>query len=353
VAATASARTVWLCRPGLHPDPCTPGLSTTVYSPTLRKLRVVHPRAAHPPKVDCFYVYPTVSDQPTTYSNLQIDPEERSAALYQAARYSQYCRVFAPMYRQVTDPALLSGTPENADTLRLPLSDLRRAFDTYLRRYSHGRGFILIGHSQGSFLLEELIAQDIDRKPALRRRLVSAILLGGQVLVRAGRGVGGTFQHVPACRSDTQLSCVIAFSSFDLPPPPDSFFGRSPVPGDQVLCTNPGALGGGSADLDPIIPAAPFAPGSLLSAAMKLLELKVPTPPTVWVSEPNGYRARCEAIAGAHVLELSPLHGAQVIEPSLSPQWGLHLVDANIALGNLLTVVRHEAAAYVRRAGPH
>ena len=124
-AGGASARTVWLCRPGLHPDPCTPGLSTTVYSPTLRKLRVVHPQAARPPKVDCFYVYPTVSDQPTTYSNLQIDPEQRSIALFQAARYSQYCRVFAPMYRQVTDPALLAGTPEDAATLKLPLS--RRA----------------------------------------------------------------------------------------------------------------------------------------------------------------------------------------------------------------------------------
>ncbi len=54
-------------------------------------------------------MYPTVSDQPTTLSNRQIDPEERSIALYQAARYSQYCRVFAPMYRQVTVTALDSG----------------------------------------------------------------------------------------------------------------------------------------------------------------------------------------------------------------------------------------------------
>ena len=43
-------------------------------------------------------------------SDLTIDPEERSIALYQAARYSQYCRVFAPMYRQVTLTQLLKGT---------------------------------------------------------------------------------------------------------------------------------------------------------------------------------------------------------------------------------------------------
>ena len=145
---------------------------------------------------------------------------------------------------------------------------------------------------------------------------------------------------------------MIAFSSFDRPPPPDSFFGLSPVPCEQVLCTNPGALSGGSAGLDPIVPSVPFAPGSLLSAAMALLELKLPTPPTVWATEPGAYRARCEVSGGAHVLELSPQHGAQVIQPSLSPQWGLHLVDANIALGNLLTVVRHEVAAYARRTAP-
>src|SRR5438067_2829708 len=101
-AGSASAKTVWLCRPGQSPDPCTPGLSTTVYSPTLKPLRVEHPKAVRRPAIDCFYVYPTVSDQRTTLANLHIDPVQRAIALYQAARYSQYCKVYAPMYRQVT-----------------------------------------------------------------------------------------------------------------------------------------------------------------------------------------------------------------------------------------------------------
>ena len=65
--------------------------------PTLQKLRVIHPHAARHPKIDCFYVYPTVSGQPTLLANFNVDPVERSIALYQAARYSQYCRVFAPV----------------------------------------------------------------------------------------------------------------------------------------------------------------------------------------------------------------------------------------------------------------
>src|ERR1700748_979572 len=64
-AAPAGAKTVWLCFPGHKPDPCTPGLSTTNYSPKLKKLGVTHPKQVAKPKFDCFYVYPTVSDQNT------------------------------------------------------------------------------------------------------------------------------------------------------------------------------------------------------------------------------------------------------------------------------------------------
>ncbi len=342
----ASAKVVWLCQPGHRPDPCAPGLSTTVYSPTLHAIKVVHPRPVKHPAIDCFYVYPTVSDQKTTLANLQIDPEERSIALYQAGRYSQYCRVFAPMYRQVTVPALQSGDHESPAQLAIPLADVRNAFRTYLDKYNHGRGFVLIGHSQGSFVLEQLIARDVDSKPAVRRRMLSAILLGGNVLVRRGKHVGGTFKHIPACRSATQLGCVIAYSSFDQTPPLNSLFGRTAVKGDQVLCTNPASLGGGSAKLDPIFPSAPFAPGTLIAQGNALLHLTQPRPPTVWSSEPGGYRAQCSSSDGANVLEIRPLGGAQTPTPSPDATWGLHLLDANIGLGNLVSVVREEAAAF-------
>jgi Protein of unknown function (DUF3089) len=346
----ASAKVVWLCRPGQAHDPCTPGLSTTVYSPTLRALRVTHPKPAAPPAIDCFYVYPTVSDQTTVNANLQVDPEERSIALYQAARYSQYCRVYAPVYRQITVPALQRGNHESPAQLKLPLADVRTAFRTYLAKYNHGRGFVLIGHSQGSFVLEQLIAKDVDNKPSVRRRMLSAILMGGNVLVKRGTRIGGTFKHIPACRSAAELGCVIAFSTFDQVPPANSLFGRTSLPGDQVLCTNPAALAGGSAILDPIFPAAPFAPKTLIAVGIALLKLTQPAPTTVWSSEPDSYRAGCSSANGAHVLLISALHGAQTGTPSPDATWGLHLLDANIALGNLLAVVSSEAAAFARSA---
>jgi Protein of unknown function (DUF3089) len=342
-ATAAGAKTIWLCKPGLKPDPCTPGLSTTVYSPTLAPLRVTHPKPAKRPLFDCFYVYPTVSDQTTTLSSRQIDPEQRSIALYQAARYSQSCRLFAPMYRQVTVPALDSGNAESPAQLSVPQRDVTAAFKLYLRKYNDGRPFVLIGHSQGSFVLEQMIRKVIDRNRSLRARMLSAILLGGNVLVKDGSDVGGTFKHVPSCRTINELGCVIAFSSFDQPVPPNSLFGRTTVPGEHVLCVNPVALQGRSRLVDPILPSAPFAPGTLIAGGIQLLGITQPQPPTVWSSLPGSYSARCSSAGGADVLRVTALRGAQVPKPSPDPTWGLHLLDANLELGNLISVVDVEA----------
>jgi hypothetical protein len=61
-AAGASApATVWLCRPGMHDNPCAPSQTTTRFTPAGARVGVEKVPAARDPKVDCFYVYPTVS----------------------------------------------------------------------------------------------------------------------------------------------------------------------------------------------------------------------------------------------------------------------------------------------------
>ena len=363
-AASASAKgTVWLCKPGARPDPCTPGLSTTVYNaPLTRAIRVEHPAARRNPPIDCFYVYPTVSDETTGNSDLTIQDTERSIALYQVSRYSQDCRVYAPMYRQVTlAGAGLPGTSGSASKANpaLGVADVEAALKTYLTRYNHGRGFVLIGHSQGSGVLEAVIAKMVDTHPAVRRHLLSAILMGGNVLVKGNTGIGGDFKHIPACRGDTQLGCVIAFSTFDQAVPSDSLFGRignlnlgpKAGKGDQVLCTNPANLAGGSGILDPIQPSAPFAPGSIIAAGLGVLKWNVPTPSTVYWTSPGSYTARCEDSNGAHVLMVAPRNGAQTPAPAPTPEWGLHLLDATLSQGNLINIVAAESRAYLAGGG--
>jgi hypothetical protein len=257
------------------------------------------------------------------------------------------------MYHQVTLRGIGLGKPTTPPDGKLPIRDITASLRAYLRHYSHGRGFVLIGHSQGSFVLRSVIAKVIDPRPALRQRLVSAILLGGNVVVRGNTGVGGDFQHIPACRSKDQLGCVIAFSTFDQPVPDNSLFGRpAALPGEtlppdaRVLCTNPASLGGGSGIGDPISPSAPFAPHSTLAAGIKLLHITFPRPPTEYWAAPGAFSAQCVNSNGAHVLMVTPRHGAPTPSPSPNAQWGLHLLDANIAQGNLLRIIRAEGQAY-------
>ncbi len=183
--------------------------------------------------------------------------------------------------------------------------------------------------------------------------------MGGNVLVKGNSGIGGDFKHIPACRRDTQLSCVIAFSTFDQPVPSDSLFGRpgalsalgmgAPPKSDEVLCTNPANLGGGSGVLDPIQPSTPFAPGSTIALGLGALKWNVPKPSTVFWTSPGSYTASCADSNGAHVLEVTARNGAQTPTPAPTPEWGLHLLDANLSLGNLIGIVKSESAAYVGR----
>jgi hypothetical protein len=353
---SAVAGTTWLCRPGVNPDPCFGSLQTTVIDSSGQS-HVENPRNAKRPRIDCFYVYPTVSDDKTTNSDLSIDPEENAIALFQAARFSQRCRVFAPMYRQVTLQGINAPSPP-PDALLTAYSDVRAAWNEYMRRYNHGRGVVLIGHSQGSGMLEELIRQKIDPFPAARRQLVSAILPGGNVTVRRGSDVGGVFRQVPACHTARRTGCVIAYSTFDQTPPDNAIFGKPGAVSDffgqsgrtdlQVLCTNPAALRGGSAPLHTLAPTAPF-PGTLGLGVKILYNGSPPTAPTPWVEPQDHYSGACVQSNGANVLMTTPIAGARQLTPVPDKSWGLHLADMNIALGNLVDDVGAETKAFLKQ----
>jgi hypothetical protein len=349
-AGGAAAKTVWLCKPGLSANPCDRSLTTMVVRAdgTQRTERSSRPRK---PKIDCFYVYPTVSGQDRINATKTAEPEQKAVAEQQAARFSQTCRVFAPVYRQLTLRAIAGDIPASAAAKAY--GDVRSAWLDYLRNHNKGRGVVLIGHSQGTYLLRQLARDVIDRRPNVRRRLVSALLLGGNVLVKKGRDSGGDFRHIPACRAARRTGCVIGYSTFYGTPPADSRFGRAndrfglqadPAT-EEVLCTNPTALGGGSGELDPYFATTPF-PGPLGAVTDR--------PPasvsTRWIAVPGLYRARCRREAGAVWLGVTPAAGdpRPLVSERIGPDWGLHLYDVNLPLGNLVGVVRRQAKAYLR-----
>src|SRR3954452_2545091 len=209
IPSAASASVKWLCAPGVKSNPCLPGFKTSVFSSWNSTAHVVTPKVAKNPKIDCFYVYPTVSNQSGVVATKAADPEVRDSALFQASRYSSACRLFVPIYRQITLSALFGHKNATPAQRSVGDKDVLEAWKQYLKKYNKGRGFVLLGHSQGSFRLTQLIQKQIDRNPGLRKHLVSAILLGGNETVKNGSDRGGSFQNVPTCRSRTQLHCLV------------------------------------------------------------------------------------------------------------------------------------------------
>jgi hypothetical protein len=357
-------KTVWLCKPGKKPDPCQSSRESTVvsYAGDTRHETVVPQAKVHKPPIDCFYVYPTVSEQEGPNADLTIEPQETQIAIDQASRFSSVCKVYAPMYKQLTLKAINTPGGVTKEDQVTAFGGVLAAFTEYLSKYNKGRPYVLIGHSQGSAMLEALITQLIDNNEALRDQMVSAILLGGQVLVPEGQLAGATFKNVPLCTAATDTSCVIAYSSFLKEPPENAFFGRPnsalvasepPPAGSEVVCVNPGLLqqNGSVATLIPEAPTTPF-PGSFSGA--------VPTPSatTPWVQTTNIVTGQCKHENGATWLNIAFKEGvSQTVQEDLAahnevpleligPEWGLHLYDVNIGVGNLVKTVAIQTQAY-------
>jgi hypothetical protein len=161
---------------------------------------------------------------------------------------------------------------------------------------------VLIGHSQGTFNLIELAAEEIDpKKRKARKKLVSALLLGGNVTVADGQDAGGDFRRIRACRSRKQLGCVVAFSTFNGPVPANAVFGRTSEPGREVLCTNPAALGGGSAPLRSTRSSrASRSPPGTIAGTIAALGLPTPSVSTPWIEYPGAFSGQCSSARGPH-----------------------------------------------------
>jgi hypothetical protein len=346
----------WLCRPGRQ-DACAVDQDVTVIAAN-GKRKIARFQAEKAPAFDCFYVYPTVSLDPTPNSDLDIGPEEKAVAASQAARFAQHCRVFAPMYRQATLTALraaMTGQPTTADR-NLAYLDVQAAWHEYLARDNAGRGVVLIGHSQGARILKRLLAEVIEKDAAMKRKLVAAYLIGTNVAVPPGADVGGDFKTIKLCRSADDYGCVVTYVSFraDSPPPTDARFGHVEMPGMVAACTNPAALGGGRATADAIL----SAKGAMLSLEQQGPWTKDGAPVTTpFVSVPGMISTECVSSGGAGYLAVSvnaapsdartdTLTGDQVVNGQVLKEWGLHLIDMPVVMGDLVDLSDAQAGAW-------
>jgi hypothetical protein len=365
---------LWVCRPGIDQNPCYGNLDATELLPDGGRQVVMHKRADNP-KFDCFYVYPTVelthAGNMTNFSDIKniLDP-----LLAQGAPFSSICEVYAPLYRQVAFvPSALPGGDASAEAGgaadassgdagtpsltggpagALALQDVRDAFSYYLAHFNNGRKFVIMGHSQGTGMLMSMMQKDVDPMPAVRSKMISALLIGGGATVAPGQAINGTFKNIPTCTMPGQTGCMIAYSSYEVTTPPGAngvtpLFGRSPD-GNQVACTEPGALAGNS----------PPYRGTYFPVHVNNALLGPDKPPPQDIGTPfvlyrGVFQGSCVNKNGYSYLEITLLEQSgdpRGVPPytnagSISLGFGLHIADYNLALEDLIDAVTKQAAA--------
>jgi hypothetical protein len=346
---------VWICRPGMSDNPCEVDLTAAAVNAD-GSITIEPAPTAGNPSIDCFYVAPQASAQKSMNADLLLEPGVIQSVTSQAAPFSPACHVYAPLFPMLTSTALLNMSVVTSDQAQKAYAGVADAFHDYLANYNQGRGFVLIGHSEGAMLLEALLAKEIDGDAALRSKLVSAILVAASVAVPADASVGGDFGNVPLCTSRHQLGCIVAFDAFDKQPPPKSHFGRvdtrfnpfvdRPTSSSlQIGCVNPAGIDGGSGVLQPYFLADALAYHGLTKPANS-------TP--LWVTYPGEYTAHCEANVddegGISWLQVDLAAGSAETRPHVSQRsgasFGLHDSEFSLALGNLVDLVRSQSEAY-------
>jgi len=297
------------------------------------------------PGIDCFYVYPTVSNDPTLNSDLEPGIEG-PVTFIQAARYRSVCKMFAPVYRQFTSAGLAAALAgEDVDFqagLDIAYDDVLDAFKQFIAN-AEGRGFILVGHSQGSSHLIRLIQEEVENIPYLSERMVAAHIIGMLVELPRESELGGTFQSTPPCTFDAPTGCFVNFSSFNNanPPTPEAgFFGISNDENRRAACIHPVDLGAGRLTLD-----AYFSPFQVVAYNDPALNAAVTTP---FIKLPDLVHGECIEQDGRGYLAITV--DADPADPRIDDLgnegregWGLHAIDMGLAQGDLVKLAQRQA----------
>jgi len=163
--------------------------------------------------IDVFYVYPTliVSNKDERWNvpindSVQIKKVLNIAVRFQASAWGSSGNLYVPYYRQAHIRSYNNLENGGTTALLMAYSDVKVAFEYYLKHLNNGRGIILAGHSQGSTHISYLLRDFFDGKP-LQKQLVAAYI----------PGVGldkNQFKTIPFMENPNQTGGFVTWNTF-------------------------------------------------------------------------------------------------------------------------------------------
>ncbi len=163
-------------------------------------------------KVDVFFVYPTTFTKGERW-NSAIDNQEinektdDTTIKLQASVFNGSGRIYAPRYRQAHLKVFYKekGKQQSREALELAYSDVKAAFEYYLKHYNDNRPIIIASHSQGTLHATKLVKDFFDN-PEWKDRLVAAYLVGYAVRPN-------DFEHISPCKMATENNCYVSWNT--------------------------------------------------------------------------------------------------------------------------------------------
>ena len=164
-------------------------------------------------KADVFFIHPTTYYKSKSWnadvndSKLNNHTDELTI-MHQSSVFNESCKVYAPRYRQATLYSFFEkdGEGNGRKALDLAYTDVKAAFDYYLKNYNHGRPIVIASHSQGTYHAMRLLKDYFEKDAVLRKQLVAAYLIGGPVRK-------GFSTVIPPSDSASQTGCYIAWNT--------------------------------------------------------------------------------------------------------------------------------------------
>ncbi len=162
-------------------------------------------------EVDVFYVHPTIYQQgPLWNASLDMEKINRKVDKYpvrlQASVFNASCRVYAPRYRQAVVGVFYHESEDGDKALDLAYSDVRRAFQYYMKHHNEGRPFIIAGHSQGTHHTRRLLREMVDTTE-LRKQMVAAYVIGFTI-------ADTLYRNLQLCSNEDETGCYVTWMSY-------------------------------------------------------------------------------------------------------------------------------------------
>lgn len=162
--------------------------------------------------VDIVWIYPTVLyNDPAWLMNIDRKDLIAGAAesvTSEARIFSGQANLYAPLYRQMNLAGFYLPEAERDKITAYGEDDVRRALAYYLDHHNNGRPFILAAHSQGSYVLTQLLV-DHWGSTGLEDRMIAAYVVGWSITEQ-------DLKDNPAlriCEQARQTGCLISYNS--------------------------------------------------------------------------------------------------------------------------------------------